>query len=122
MHHEVVDLTAHRGNEVFIRIVDLESGGWGHVNFDHFRLHPRRPPVKPIRTVETAFQQKTGYLPKEAAARMSVPDGFRVELVAGEPDLHQPIAFTIDEKGRLWVVEAWSYPVRRPEESRRKWR
>ena len=29
---------------------------------------------------------------------------------AGEPDVYQPIAFTIDERGRLWVVENYSYP------------
>ena len=27
----------------------------------------------------------------------------------------QPIAFTIDARGRLWVVEGLTYPVRAPE-------
>jgi putative membrane-bound dehydrogenase-like protein len=50
-------------------------------------------------------------LPKEeAAARMSVPAGFEVQLFAGEPGVVQPIAFTFDERGRLWVVECLSYP------------
>ncbi len=52
----------------------------------------------------------TGLPPLEAAAAMSVPDGFNATLFAGEPDVHQPIAFTIDERGRLWVVENYSYP------------
>ncbi len=47
---------------------------------------------------------------KEAAARMTVPDGFKVTLFAGEPDLVQPIAFAFDDRGRLWVVENHSYP------------
>src|SRR5579885_1579621 len=47
---------------------------------------------------------------KEAAARMTVPDGFRVTLFAGEPDVVQPIAMTFDDRGRLWVVECLSYP------------
>lgn len=48
---------------------------------------------------------------KEAASRMTVPDGFRVTLFAGEPDVVQPIAMTTDERGRLWVVECLSYPA-----------
>jgi putative membrane-bound dehydrogenase-like protein len=46
----------------------------------------------------------------EAAARMTLPPGFRATLFAGEPDLVQPIAFTFDDRGRLWVVECYSYP------------
>jgi putative membrane-bound dehydrogenase-like protein len=46
----------------------------------------------------------------EAAARLTLPEGFRATLFAGEPDVVQPIAFTIDPKGRLWVAECHSYP------------
>ncbi|MEZ6068253.1 MAG: hypothetical protein R3B90_21640 [Planctomycetaceae bacterium] len=38
-----------------------------------------------------------------------------MQLAAGEPLVHQPVAFTIDEKGRLWVAEAHTYPQRAPE-------
>jgi putative membrane-bound dehydrogenase-like protein len=48
--------------------------------------------------------------PREAAVRMTVPDGFKVTLFAGEPDVVQPIAFTFDDRGRLWVAECRSYP------------
>src|SRR5688572_22963205 len=34
---------------------------------------------------------------KDAAARMTVPEGFRVSLFAGEPDVVQPIAMTFDD-------------------------
>ena len=47
----------------------------------------------------------------QAPGRMSVPEGFAVTLFAAEPDVVQPIAFTIDPKGRLWVVENYSYPI-----------
>src|SRR5262245_20059019 len=47
---------------------------------------------------------------REAPLRMTVPDGFKVTLFAGEPDVVQPIAFTFDDRGRLWVVECMSYP------------
>jgi putative membrane-bound dehydrogenase-like protein len=58
---------------------------------------------------------KAGLQPKEAAANMTVPPGFRVQLAAGEPTVHQPIGFTIDHKGRLWIAEAYTYPRRAPE-------
>jgi putative membrane-bound dehydrogenase-like protein len=48
--------------------------------------------------------------PERALARIKVPEGFRVSLVAGEPTLIKPIAMTTDDRGRLWVVEAHSYP------------
>src|SRR4051812_20910880 len=46
----------------------------------------------------------------DAAGHMTVPDGFRVTLFAGEPDVVQPIAITFDDRGRLWVAECLSYP------------
>ena len=48
--------------------------------------------------------------PAEAIKRMTVPDGFSVELVAAEPDLINPVAMTIDEKGRFWIAESIEYP------------
>jgi len=41
---------------------------------------------------------------------MQLPGGFKAELIAAEPDLVQPMAFTFDERGRIWVVEGNSYP------------
>jgi putative membrane-bound dehydrogenase-like protein len=48
--------------------------------------------------------------PNEAPKKMTLPDGFEATLFAGEPDVVQPIAFTFDDRGRLWVVECTSYP------------
>src|SRR5262249_55946088 len=48
--------------------------------------------------------------PERAPALMTLPDGFRATLFAGEPDLIKPIAMTMDDRGRLWVVESHSYP------------
>ena len=47
----------------------------------------------------------------EAMRRITLPEGFTVSLFAAEPDVVQPIAMTIDHKGRLWVVENYSYPI-----------
>jgi putative membrane-bound dehydrogenase-like protein len=49
--------------------------------------------------------------PLEAARRITLPKGFHVSLFAAEPDVVQPIAMTIDPRGRLWVVENYSYPI-----------
>ena len=57
----------------------------------------------------------SGLSPKEAAEHMTVPAGFQVQLAAGEPLVHQPIAFTFDHRGRVWVAEAYTYPQRAPE-------
>src|SRR5689334_6275542 len=50
------------------------------------------------------------YAPDEAVRRMTVPEGFRVELVASEPDIVNPIAMTFDDRGRIWVTESVEYP------------
>lgn len=56
-----------------------------------------------------------GLSPQEAVKQMTVPPGFKVSLVAGEPLVHQPVAFTFDARGRIWVAEAYTYPNRAPE-------
>ncbi|RYD50540.1 MAG: hypothetical protein EOP83_23805, partial [Verrucomicrobiaceae bacterium] len=48
---------------------------------------------------------------KRAAGRMTVPDGFAVDLIAGEPDVVQPIAMCFDARGRIWVAEGLTYPT-----------
>jgi putative membrane-bound dehydrogenase-like protein len=48
--------------------------------------------------------------PDKAAAQITVPEGFRVTLCASEPTVIKPIAMTIDDRGRVWVVESHSYP------------
>ena len=52
--------------------------------------------------------------PTEPAASLDtihVPDGFRVELAASEPQVLDPVAFDWDDDGRLWVVEMADYPL-----------
>lgn len=52
--------------------------------------------------------------PEAALKKMKVPDGFRVELVASEPDLVNPVAMAFDERGRIWVTESFEYPRHEP--------
>jgi putative membrane-bound dehydrogenase-like protein len=118
MTRAVVDLGPYQGKDIFIRIVDKHSGHWGHINFDDFRFHEKKPnfPARPQAQAQlTADTYKyAGLKPEEAAKAMTVPDGFSVSVFAGEPDVHQPIAMCQDDRGRLWVVEAYVYPRRLP--------
>src|SRR5688572_2557331 len=47
----------------------------------------------------------------DAQKKFVVPDGFEVRLFAAEPDVINPVAMTWDERGRLWVVELYEYPL-----------
>ncbi len=64
----------------------------------HFIPRRQNELPHPARTVE------------EALEHWSVPEGFKVELVASEPMLVNPIDMTIDERGRFWLVESVEYP------------
>ena len=69
---------------------------------------------------EFGFDNRKGsgqpYLkPEESLARMKVPPEFEVKLFAAEPQVVNPVAFTIDEKGRVWVVECFEYPKKTPQ-------
>jgi putative membrane-bound dehydrogenase-like protein len=48
--------------------------------------------------------------PKEERATFHVPPGFRVDLVACEPNVVDPVAMAFDEDGRLYVAEMRGYP------------
>ena len=50
---------------------------------------------------------------EQAAAKMTVADGFEVKLAASEPMITQPMAFCWDDRGRLWVAENRDYETRK---------
>ena len=62
-----------------------------------FAAPPGLPPVGPLS-------------PREELATFRVPKGFKVELVACEPDVVDPVAMAFDERGRLFVAEMRGYP------------
>ncbi|WP_420148377.1 PVC-type heme-binding CxxCH protein [Spirosoma sp.] len=128
----VVDLQPYLNQEIFVRIVDNETGisqipyiandKWAHINFDDFQFYATRP------TFPNELKQKdiiilppldpvlhAGLSGTEAANVMTLPKGFSIKLAAAEPDIVKPICFTIDSRGRLWVVESHTYPVPAPE-------
>lgn len=58
-----------------------------------------------------AFDVPPPKSPQEALASFRVRPGFRVELVAAEPLVVDPVAFDWGADGRLWVVEMRDYPM-----------
>jgi len=120
----IVNLKPHLGKEIYVRIVDEQKGHWGHVNFDDFRFHPEQPifanaqspPKRPMESLLPVDVVKFAGLPPEQAAKeITLPPKFSATLFAGEPDVKQPIAFALDDRGRVWVAEAYTYPQRAPE-------
>lgn len=51
----------------------------------------------------------TARSPAESLAMFEVQDGFRMELVAAEPLVHDPVAVDFDENGLMYVVELPPY-------------
>ncbi len=119
LRRSVVDLRKLQGREIFIRIVDEHTGGWGHVNFDDFVFHadePKFPAAKIAKKPGTGLSPDViahaGLSAEKAAAAAKVPDGYELRVFAAEPNIINPIAFTLDDRGRVWAVEGMTYPNR----------
>jgi putative membrane-bound dehydrogenase-like protein len=52
---------------------------------------------------------------EESLASFDLPEGFRLELIASEPLVQDPVLIQFDERGRLWVIEwpAYNWPLRK---------
>ncbi len=48
--------------------------------------------------------------PEEQRLKFHLPPGFKIQLVAAEPDLRKPMNMAFDSAGRLWVTESREYP------------
>ena len=59
--------------------------------------------------IERAEDAPQPLSPRESAAKMRLPEGFRIELVASEPLVQDPSCLTFDEQGRLFVCELHGY-------------
>src|SRR5439155_23682553 len=49
--------------------------------------------------------------PEQAQKKFTLPEGFEIRLFASEPEVVNPVAMTWDERGRLWVLELYEYPL-----------
>jgi hypothetical protein len=48
---------------------------------------------------------------KDALATFQVADGFKIEMVASEPLISDPVAMDVDEYGNIYVIELHGYPL-----------
>ncbi len=62
------------------------------------------------KTRGTDTQPQSPVSPAESLKWLEAQAGFRVELVASEPQIVDPVSMQIDEQGRIWVVEMRDYP------------
>jgi len=53
--------------------------------------------------------------PTESLATFQIEQGYRIELVAAEPLVKDPVAITFDDRGRMYVMEFSDYPIGPPE-------
>jgi putative membrane-bound dehydrogenase-like protein len=51
-----------------------------------------------------------GYSREDSVSRMTLAEGLKVTLFAGEPEVRQPIFCKCDERGRLWTIQYLQYP------------
>lgn len=56
-------------------------------------------------------QINAGVEAKDALSTFQVAEGFKIELIASEPLISDPVDMEIDEYGRLYVVEMHGYPL-----------
>lgn len=48
--------------------------------------------------------------PDQEQLALHVPDGFRIELFAAEPDIQKPLNMAFDSQGRMWLSGTEDYP------------
>ncbi len=90
---------------------------------------PKKKPTPPAKEKEAKAATKTskllepklleideyphaGLTAQQAVDAMILPEGFSATPFASEPDVKQPIAMTLDDRGRVWIAEAYEYPRR----------
>jgi putative membrane-bound dehydrogenase-like protein len=67
-------------------------------------------PVPNYENRNPAPKYQMPFSPADSMKFIQAPAEFRVELFASEPQIVKPIAFSFDERGRLWVIETVDYP------------
>ena len=58
-----------------------------------------------------SYQKSLPVEAKDALSTFKVADGFKIEMIASEPLISDPVDMEIDEFGRLYVVEMHGYPL-----------
>ena len=85
-----------------------------HLNMSYFTclllilLSACETPTPPKIDFES-LSEAAQHLPENALASMEMADGLEASLFAAEPTLINPTNIDIDERGRVWVIEALNY-------------
>src|SRR6478672_9121642 len=78
-----------------------------------FPIYKNNPPGRQV-SGQHAPAATPALAPEEARKKFTVPPGFEMRLFAAEPEVVNPVAMTWDERGRLWVLELYEYPLGAP--------
>src|SRR5688572_225026 len=62
-----------------------------------------------VRVIDTPLTEAQKHMAKNSLKGLDVAPGLRVETMATEPMLINPTNIDVDEKGRVWVTEAYNY-------------
>ena len=92
-----------KGDTVFPRRNDMRS------NHQGFKFYAERPDFENELDPDKELAESppadvvpfAGLSPQEAAKNATLPSGFRMHVFAAEPDVRQPIAFCLDDRGRV---------------------
>lgn len=118
-------IDAHSGVGVEVKVRDLNGDGKVDVvssNKDGLKIHLQTEDREHLGLARWKIEggrpqddYGSGLTATEALDRLEVPEGFSVDLIAAEPEITQPIAMCFDARGRIWMIEGHTYPVRAPD-------
>jgi len=91
---------------------------WARAQGENFDLQAADANTRKLDPVETNFRRDIEFIGEsDSIDSFKMMDGFKIELFAAEsdfPDLRNPVNMSFDNRGRLWVSVAPSYPAYRP--------
>lgn len=85
------------GDVLFLLVLTAVASGHGYQSSPANRKWPP--------DVQKATGESPALSPEDALKTFYMPPGYRVELVASEPLIQEPVAIDWDTEGRLWAVE-----------------
>ncbi|MCA9436670.1 MAG: ThuA domain-containing protein, partial [Candidatus Omnitrophica bacterium] len=112
----------HGKGKIFYTALGHDFRTWEHPGFQKLLVNGiqwatgrLKSELLPVAKIPAAQPSRENEIPvplsaEESMKRMHLPEGFRVELFASEPDIIKPIAMAFDARGRLWVAESIDYP------------
>src|SRR5262245_19170013 len=94
--------------EIFMRT--SPKAFWSALTIAYFVLRTSYFVLCPLVLRADEWEMTKPLSPEESLTAMHVRPGMKIELVAAEPLIVDPVAFDWGPDGRLWVVEMRDYP------------